>query len=195
VDAANEGVVSAQAQRAQALASLQDAQSAPEQIKASTANAHNLAAKVLQAKAAVTAAQVNFDRTEIKAPQSGIVSDKNIEPGQQVGPGQQLMSIIPDEVPWVIANFKETQIGRMRPGDHAQIQVDALGGKTFTGTINSIARGTGATFALLPPENATGNFTKVVQRVPVKIVLDPGQPDLNLLRSGLSVVATVTLGD
>jgi membrane fusion protein (multidrug efflux system) len=103
------------------------------------------------------------------------------------------MSIVPDTPAWVVANFKETDLGEVRPGQKVDIDVDALSGKHFTGKVDSISGGTGATFALLPPDNATGNFTKVVQRVPVKIVLDPGQPYVDRLRAGLSVSVVVTL--
>ena len=110
-----------------------------------------------------------------------------------VGAGQPLLALVQIDDPWVTANFKETQLKDMRPGQRATISVDAYGGREYTGKVDSIAGATGARFSLLPPENATGNFVKVVQRVPVKIVLDPGQDKEHLLRPGLSVTPTVYL--
>jgi membrane fusion protein (multidrug efflux system) len=114
-----------------------------------------------------------------------------MNPGQVVQPGQPLMALVEVDNVWVTANFKETQIARMRSGQPATVDVDAYGGLTFRGHVDSIAPATGARFSLLPAENATGNFVKVVQRVPVKIVLDGGQDPDHLLRPGMSVVATV----
>ena len=111
----------------------------------------------------------------------------------RVSAGQQLMAIVPLDDVWVTANFKETQLKRMRIGQEVKIKVDAYGGRTYNGHIDSIAAASGARFSLLPPENATGNYVKVVQRVPVKIVLDPGQNQDRLLRPGLSVDPTVLL--
>jgi len=108
-----------------------------------------------------------------------------------VQPGQPMMTLIPLEQVWITANFKETQLEDMRPGQRAQVDVDAYGGRSFTGKVDSIAAATGARFSLLPPENASGNFVKVVQRVPVKIVLDNGQDPEHLLRPGMSVTPTV----
>jgi membrane fusion protein (multidrug efflux system) len=119
------------------------------------------------------------------------VSRKTAEVGQIVQPGQPLMALIPLENVWITANFKETQLTNMRPGQRATVKVDAYGGKEFKGHIDSIAAATGARFSMLPPENATGNYVKVVQRVPVKIVLDSGQDPEHLLRPGMSVVPTV----
>jgi membrane fusion protein (multidrug efflux system) len=108
-----------------------------------------------------------------------------------VQPGQPMMTLIPLEQVWITANFKETQLEDMRPGQRAHVDVDAYGGRSFTGKVDSIAAATGARFSLLPPENASGNFVKVVQRVPVKIVLDKGQDPEHLLRPGMSVTPTV----
>jgi membrane fusion protein (multidrug efflux system) len=120
-----------------------------------------------------------------------VVSKKGINVGQVVQQGQPLLAIVPLDDVWVTANFKETQLKDMRPGQRATVDVGALGGREFTGKIDSIAGATGARFSLLPPENATGNFVKVVQRVPVKIVLDKGQDPEHLLRPGMSVTPTV----
>jgi membrane fusion protein (multidrug efflux system) len=134
---------------------------------------------------------LNLQHTAVKAPVAGIISRKSVEVGQNVQAGQPLMAIIPLDEVWVTANFKETQLQHMRPGQKATLKVDAIGGREFTGHVDSMAAATGARFSLLPPENATGNFVKVVQRVPVKIVLEPGQDPDHLLRPGLSVEPTV----
>ena len=136
-------------------------------------------------------AELNLRHTLVKAPVKGVVSRKTVEVGQNVQSGQPLMAIIPLDEVWVTANFKETQLQQMRPGQRATLKVDAIGGREFAGHVDSIAAATGARFSLLPPENATGNFVKVVQRVPVKIVLEPGQDPEHLLRPGLSVEPTV----
>ena len=131
-----------------------------------------------------------LDTTVVKAPAKGIISKKSVNPGQVVQPGQPAMALVQDDV-WITANFKETQLEKMRPGQRATVDVDATGGKDLTGHVDSISPATGARFSLLPPENATGNFVKVVQRVPVKIVLEPGQDPERLLRPGMSVTPTV----
>jgi len=136
-------------------------------------------------------AQLNLQYTEVKAPFSGIVSKKSVEAGQIAEEGQPLMAIVPLEDIWVTANFKETQLKNMRPGQAASISVDAFGGRKYKGHVESIAAATGAKFSLLPPENAAGNYVKVVQRVPVKIVLERGQNADHLLRPGMSVYPTV----
>ncbi|PYV35100.1 MAG: HlyD family secretion protein [Acidobacteria bacterium] len=135
--------------------------------------------------------ELNLTYTVIKAPVSGWVSKKTVQVGQVVSLGQPLLAIVPREDIWVIANFKETQLKNMRPGQRADVSVDALGGRKFHGRVDSIAAATGEKFSILPPENATGNYVKVVQRVPVKIVFDPGQDPEHLLRPGLSAEPTV----
>src|SRR5262249_21514627 len=110
---------------------------------------------------------------------------------EEVQGGQALMAVIPRADPWVVANFKETQLKNVHPGQKVEVVVDTFPGHRFIGHVESLAAGTGATFALLPPDNATGNFTKVVQRVPVKILFDPKQKDVERLRAGLSVIATI----
>ena len=136
-------------------------------------------------------AELNLEHATVKAPMKGVVSRKTVETGQNVQAGQPLLAIIPLDEVWVTANFKETQLKNMRPGQKATLTVDAFGGREFNGHVDSIAGATGARFSLLPPENATGNFVKVVQRVPVKIVLDEGQDNERLLRPGMSVTPTV----
>ena len=167
------------------------AQTAPEQVKVTQARAAAAAAKVMQAKASVAQAQLNLEHTTIKAPATGIVSKRSVEIGQVVQPGQPLLALVTLGDVWVTANFKETQIQSIRPGQRVVISVDALGGEQFQGHVDSIAPATGARFSLLPPENAAGNYVKVVQRVPVKIVLDENQDPHQLLRPGLSVTPTI----
>jgi membrane fusion protein (multidrug efflux system) len=175
----------------QAVAELKSAQTAPEQIAVTRARASSAEARVQQAKATLQQAELNLQYTVLKAPVSGIVSRKTAELGQVVQPGQPLMALIPLDTVWVTANFKETQLRDMRQGQPATIKVDAYGGREYKGKVESIAAATGARFSLLPPENATGNYVKVVQRVPVKIVLDGGQDPDRLLRPGMSVTPTV----
>ena len=150
----------------------------------------------LKAKeAALNLARINLDYTRITAPDNGMVGERQVRPGQLVNPGTQVISLIQKDV-WVQANYKETQLRHMRPGDPAEIRVDAFPGLVLRGKVDQVAPASGSQFALLPPDNATGNFTKIVQRVPVKIVLDPDQPTAAQLRPGLSVIATVrTNGD
>jgi membrane fusion protein, multidrug efflux system len=174
-----------------ARAALRNAQTGPEQVTAMRARASSAQARVEQAKATLAQAELNLQYTVIKAPARGVVSRKSVNPGQVIQANQPLMSIVQTDEVWVTANFKETQLNEMRPGQRVEISVDAYDGRTFAGKVDSIAAATGARFSLLPPENATGNFVKVVQRVPVKIVLDTGQDSENLLRPGMSVTPTV----
>jgi membrane fusion protein (multidrug efflux system) len=183
----------AQAKVAQSVASaeLRTAQTAPQQVAATRARAQSSAARVKQAQAAVGQAELDLEHATVKAAIKGVVSRKSAEPGQVIQPGQPLMTLIPLEQVWVTANFKETQLADVRVGQRVTIDVDAYGGREFSGKVDSIAAATGSRFSLLPPENATGNFVKVVQRVPVKIVLDAGQDAEHLLRPGMSVTPTV----
>ena len=191
IQAAESRVKQAEATREQASAQLQTAETAPQQIAATKARAAAAEARVMQLHAAVKQAELNLEYATVKAPTSGVVSRKTVEPGQVIQPGQPLMTIVALDPVWITANFKETQLEHMRPGQRVTVKVDAYGGKTLTGKIDSIAAATGARFSLLPPENATGNFVKVVQRVPVKIVLDEGQDPQRVLRPGMSVTPTV----
>ena len=147
-------------------------------------------AKVQQARAQVEAAQLNLEYTTVVAPVDGVATHKSVEVGQIVQQGQGLMVVVPLQDVWITANFKETQLRAMKHGQKAEVKVDTYG-KTFSGHVDSIAGATGAMLSLLPPENATGNYVKVVQRVPVKIVLDPIPQDQAILRPGMNVVATV----
>ena len=147
-------------------------------------------ARVQQFSAALAQAELNLQRTQIKAPSAGVVSRKTIEVGQVLQAGQPLFALVSQEDVWVTANFKETQLKRMQPGQPVTVKVDGLD-REFTGHVDSIAAATGAKFSLLPPENASGNYVKVVQRVPVKIVFEGGQDPDHRLRPGMSVEPTV----
>ena len=151
-------------------------------------------ATVQQRQADLEQANLNLQYTIVRAPVDGVVSRKNAEPGMQVSPGQQIMAIVPLDDIWVTANFKETQLKQMRAGQRVEIEVDTYGSsRKYRGHVDSIAAASGAKFSLLPPENATGNYVKVVQRVPVKIVLEPGENRDHLLLPGMSVTPTVLL--
>jgi membrane fusion protein (multidrug efflux system) len=141
--------------------------------------------------AALDQAKINLAQTTITAPVDGVVGDRTVRAGQLVQAGTRLLTVVPTQNVYLVANFKETQTGDMHPGQSVSIEIDAHPGHPIKGTVDSLAPGTGAQFALLPPENATGNFTKIVQRVPVKIALDPKDPLTVQLRPGLSVTATV----
>jgi membrane fusion protein, multidrug efflux system len=141
-------------------------------------------------KAALALARIDLDYTRITAPESGFVSERKVRPGQLVSQGTQVISLVQRDV-WVQANYKETQVRHMHAGDPATIRVDAFPGVVLKGKVDRVAPASGSQFALLPPDNATGNFTKIVQRVPVKIVLDSGQATVARLRPGLSVIARV----
>jgi membrane fusion protein, multidrug efflux system len=149
-------------------------------------------ANVSQAQAALAQAKLNLSYTKIYAPMAGTVANRSVQVGNFVQPGQTLFSAVPNQI-YVIANFKETQLTHMKAGQRVTINVDAFPNHTLHGHINSFQRGTGSVFAPLPPENATGNFVKIVQRVPVKIFLDGVDPDPRLLGPGMSVEATVTV--
>jgi membrane fusion protein (multidrug efflux system) len=141
-------------------------------------------------RAALPLAMTNLGYTRILAPEDGVVSERKVRAGQLVSPGTQVISLVQRDI-WVQANYKETQVRHIRAGDDAEIKIDAFPGSTFRGKVDQVAPASGSQFALLPPDNATGNFTKIVQRVPVKILLRPGQTELDRLRPGLSVIATV----
>jgi membrane fusion protein, multidrug efflux system len=193
---AERGVEIAKAQLDAARAHVQQAQAGIISAKADTkqvvmrqADARGKIAKVQQARAALDAAQLNLEYTTVVAPVDGVVTHKQVEVGQIVQQGQGLMVVVPLQDVWITANFKETQLRSMKAGQKAEVKVDTYG-RTFSGHVDSIAGATGAVLSLLPPENATGNYVKVVQRVPVKIVLDPIPQDQAILRPGMNVVAT-----
>ncbi|HEY1422400.1 MAG TPA: HlyD family secretion protein [Candidatus Acidoferrum sp.] len=179
----------AKARVQQAQAGIVSANADTRQIAMREADSRGKIAKVEQARAALEAAQLNLEYTAVVAPVDGVVTHKQVEVGQIVQQGQGLMVVVPLQNVWVTANFKETQLRSMKPGQKAEVKVDTYG-KTFSGHVDSIAGATGAVLSLLPPENATGNYVKVVQRVPVKIVLDPIPENKAILRPGMNVVAT-----
>ena len=188
--AAQQEVLQARARLAQAQADLRASHTGPQHVRVSRAEADAALAAAKMAKANLDQAQLNLDYTTVRAPVDGIVGKKSVEVGQNVSVGQALMAIVPVEGLYVTANFKETELKDMRPGDPATIHVDAYG-RNYKGHVLNIAGATGERFSLLPPENATGNYVKVVQRIPVKIVFDPGQDPQHLLREGMSVEPTV----
>jgi len=187
---ADSRMAQAQSRKQQASAELRSSQTVPDQVAAIKARAAAAEAKVRVSQAAVRQAELNIEYATVKAPVKGIVSRKSVEVGQIVQPGQPLMTVIPLDRVWITANFKETQLEKMRPGQRVKIEVDAYG-RDFVGHVDSLAAATGSRFSLLPPDNATGNYVKVVQRVPVRILLDEGQDPEHLLRPGMSVVPTV----
>jgi membrane fusion protein, multidrug efflux system len=189
-DAAAAQVEQAQSKLSQANADLRAAKTGPQMVQATRSRALSAQANAERKKADLRQAELNLQYTKIAAPVTGVVSNRTVEVGQNVQPGQEMMKIIPLEDIWVTANFKETQLKRMRPGLKADISVDA-NGKTYHGHVDSIAGASGARFSLLPPENATGNYVKVVQRIPVKIVFEPGETKSHELRPGMSVVPKV----
>jgi len=190
VDVAKAQLDAAQAHVLQARAGVSSALADVMQVKMRSADAQAKLAKVEQARASLDAAQLNLSYTDITAPVDGVVTHKQVEIGQIVQAGQGLLVVVPLQDVWVTANFKETQLKNMKPGQKAEVKVDTYG-KTFSGHVDSIAGATGAVVSLLPPENATGNYVKVVQRIPVKIVLDPIPQEKAILRPGMNVVATV----
>jgi membrane fusion protein, multidrug efflux system len=185
-DAAQQQVTQAQGKLAQAQANYRYANTAPQQLQVMQERATSALAQAQQKKADLEQARLNLQYTKVIAPVTGIVSNRTVEVGQNVSPGQELMKVIPLDDVWVTANFKETQLRNMKIGQRVSIEVDA-NGRTYKGKIDSIAGASGARFSLLPPENATGNYVKVVQRIPVKIVLDPGSNNDHQLRPGMSV--------
>ncbi|HEX4355057.1 MAG TPA: HlyD family secretion protein, partial [Polyangiales bacterium] len=165
------------------------AQSGPDRIQAAAAQVELAQAHLDQSQAALDQAELNLSYTTIRAEVSGIVSRRTVEVGQTVSPDRPLLAIVPLADTWVVANYKEDQLSDLRPGQRAEVKVDSYPGRVWKGHVDSLSSGTGARFSLLPPDNASGNFTKVVQRVPVLIRLDPHQGIE--LRPGLSVAATV----
>jgi membrane fusion protein (multidrug efflux system) len=195
VRSSRELVKQAKARLSQAQAALANAQITPKQVAVTEARARAGEAQAQRAKAMLDQAELNLSYTRVIAPVDGVIGNRNAQVGQNVQPGQELISMVPRNDIWITANFKETQLERMRPGQSVEIAVDALGGQTFAGTVTSIGGATGARYSLLPPENATGNYVKVVQRVPVRIDFN-GRNETNFnqdgrLRPVLSVVPSV----
>lgn len=189
---------SARASLSNAEASLRKSQAAlardQQQLKVLAAEQHSLEAQLAQANTNLKARHLDLSRTVIRAPVAGRVGNRQIEIGAYVEPGTTALSLVPDGL-YVEANFKETQIQHFKPGMPVTITADMLGGATLSGHIDSLSPATGAEFAVLPPQNATGNFTKIVQRVPVRIDFDPGQPSVARLRAGTSVTARIDIRD
>ncbi|WBA41387.1 HlyD family secretion protein [Hymenobacter canadensis] len=186
-DAVQANLKSTSAQRSTAQQQVRVAQ---QQVAAARQQIAVAEAVVKQRQADLDNAKLQLSYTTITAPGNGVVSKKGVQPGQVVSPGQQMMGLVSSEQTWIIANFKETQLGDMKVGQPVNVEVDAYPNQEFQGHIESLSAATGARFALLPPDNASGNFVKVTQRVPVKIVLDKPDPE-HPLRAGMSVVATV----
>jgi len=185
-DAVQSQVTQAESRLAQAQANQRSAGTGPKQLAMTRARAQSAEAAALRKKADLDQALLNLRYTKISAPVTGIVSNRTVEVGQNVQTGQELMKMIPLEDIWVTANLKETQLREMKAGQKVTIYVDATDSK-YKGHVDSIAGASGARFSLLPPENATGNYVKVVQRIPVKIVFEPGETKEHKLRPGMSV--------
>jgi membrane fusion protein, multidrug efflux system len=190
LDAAISAVATAESHIAQAQAGVRQAETAPQQVAVTRSRAGSASAAAQRSQSALTQAQLNLQYTTVKAPANGIVSKRSVEVGQVVQPGQPLCALVNLDDIYVTANFKETQLKDMRPGQSVSIKVDAYDNE-LKGHVDSIGGATGARFSLLPPENATGNYVKVVQRIPVKIVFEPGQDPQHKLRPGMSVTPTV----
>jgi membrane fusion protein (multidrug efflux system) len=193
--ASKQALETAQANKLQTAAAVQGAQAA---VEAAEANAQVLKAQQEEAtrtlkelNTALAMAERNLSFTVIKAPMDGVVGNRAMQVGDYVQPGQRLASLVPLDAVYVDANFKETQLGKLRPGQPVRIAVDSMGGEKFDGTVVSVAPASGSVFSLLPPDNATGNFTKIVQRLPVRIQVPGALADQGVLRPGMSVVVNV----
>ncbi|MEO8140106.1 MAG: HlyD family secretion protein, partial [Gemmatimonadota bacterium] len=180
------------AARANLEAARGQANAADEQALAWASGVGAAEGRVAGARAAVETARLQLSYTVLLAPVDGVIGRRSVEVGGLVQVGQTLMSVIPSEGVWVTANLKETELAEVKVGDPVSFTVDAYGGRNFSGRVESLSPATGARFALLPPDNASGNFTKVVQRVPVRIAVDSGADAANRLLPGMSVIATVT---
>jgi len=193
-DAAQQQVTQAQGKLVQAEANWANANTAPRQMQVTRARAASALAEAQRKKADLDQAALNLQYTKIIAPVNGIVSDRTVEVGQNVSPGQELLKVINLDDVWITANYKETQLRQMQKGQRVDVEVDA-NGKTYHGKVDSFAGASGARFSLLPPENATGNYVKVVQRIPIKIVLDAGSNSQHELRPGMSVTPKVWINE
>jgi membrane fusion protein (multidrug efflux system) len=173
-------------------AQIEGARSAPQQVTEAQANSQSAGGRIEQARADLHTAQLNLSYTKIYAPVSGVIGRKTVELGHRVQPGQGLLVIVPLDDIWITANFKETQLRKMRPGQPVSIRVDTFG-RDYNGTVENLPGAAGPLFSLFPPENSTGNYVKVVQRFPVRIRFDKDQDPQHLLRPGMSVEPTVTV--
>jgi membrane fusion protein (multidrug efflux system) len=192
VTTAQTAIAQAKAKLARAQADAEGATTVPQQVQSSQARAQAAEAKVAQKRAELDQAKLNLSYTTITAPVAGMVGKKAVEVGQNVAQGQQLMAVVALDDIWVTANFKETQLKEMKIGQKAEIEVDSNGRK-YTGKVERISGASGSRFSLLPPENATGNYVKVVQRIPVRLSIDPGQDPDHALRVGMSVTPTIQI--
>ncbi|WP_435605471.1 HlyD family secretion protein [Pseudomonas knackmussii] len=181
--------------RSQVAKAQADLQAQRIQVEAINADIKRLQALIDASHAEIAQAEINLARTEIRAPVAGLVGQRSARVGQYVQTNSQLLALVPDEGIWVQANFKETQVGRMRPGQKARLTLDSFPDQPIEGQVDSLFAASGAQFSLLPPDNATGNFTKVVQRIPVKITFAADNPLKNLIRPGMSVEAEVQIGE
>lgn len=192
IDTADAALQTSEAQIAAAEAAVQRAELVPDYVGQAEAQVHQLEAQVALARAQLQQAELNLSWTKVVAPQDGWITKRNVEQGNYLQAGQAVLSIVTPDI-WVTANFKESQLGRMRPGQKVDIAVDAYPNLKLTGHIDSIQLGSGSRFTAFPPENATGNYVKIVQRVPVKIIIDSGLDPAFPLPLGLSVEPTVHL--
>jgi membrane fusion protein, multidrug efflux system len=194
LEQAQQGVNSANAKLAATKSELRQVSANAQQTAANRASYAAAQAKVAQAQAALDDARQQFSYTQITAPTSGKIGSKSVEVGQRVQSGTSLMAVVGNDY-WITANFKETQLGKIKPGETVEVKIDAFGDRTFVGKVDSISPASGAEFALLPPDNATGNFTKIVQRIPVKILLDPQSIKgyESRITPGMSAVVSVEL--
>lgn len=188
------GVAQSQSRLASARSDAQQALlTGPKQVAVQQARANSAQAQILTAQAKVEQARLNLSYCRIVSPITGIINKKNVSVGQNVSPGQNLLTVIPLDGLWITANFKETQLQHMRVGQAVTVKVDALGGRKYKGHVTQVGGATGSRLSLFPPENATGNYVKVVQRIPVRIDLDKGENDDHLLRPGFSVTPDVDI--
>jgi membrane fusion protein (multidrug efflux system) len=190
--AAERRVAESQRTVAQRQAEIDAAQTAPQQISDARARSNSANGALEQAHADQRTAELNLSYTTIFAPVSGVIGHKTVETGNRIQPGQTLLTIVPLDDIWITANFKETQLRRMHPGEPVTIHVDSLG-SSYRGSIEDMAGASGPLFSLFPPENATGNYVKIVQRFPIRIHIDPGQDPKHQLRPGMSVEARVRI--
>jgi membrane fusion protein (multidrug efflux system) len=190
VTSAEKSIDQARARVMQAAAQVENASTGPRQVRVTEARMQAAIAKAAEKRAELDQAELNLSYTVITAPRSGVVGRKAVDPGQNIAAGQQLMSIVDLDDIWVTANFKESQLKDMKVGQTVTFEVDA-NGRTYNGHLERISGASGARFSLLPPENATGNYVKVVQRIPVRISIDPGQNQDHALRPGMSVAPRV----
>jgi membrane fusion protein (multidrug efflux system) len=190
--AATRRVAETQRTVAERQAEIAAAQTAPQQISDAVARSASADGAFKQAVADAQIAQLNLGYTTIYAPVSGVIGHKTVEIGNRIQPGQSLLTIVPIDDIWITANFKETQLRRMHPGESVMLHVDSLG-REFRGTVEDMAGASGPLFSLFPPENASGNYVKIVQRFPIRIHIDPGQDQLHQLRPGMSVEAKVRI--